>query len=153
MPLLRVQHAFGDHLLGRVSLAGLGSRTQFTHKFTAVDAAQADVAQQFGLVEVAFRWRKDKTWQPFLSAGAGALHLTAAGQQSPPPIETITRERWSLLADVGGGVHVSFRRFELALEGHAQAAQPYPVIRFLNEEVAREGRPTLVGTLTFLVWM
>ncbi|MEP6654407.1 MAG: hypothetical protein ABJA82_13685, partial [Myxococcales bacterium] len=93
------------------------------------------------------------TWQPFLSAGAGVLHLTAAGQQSRPPIETITRERWSLLADVGGGVHVSFRRFELALEGHAQAARPYPVIRFFNEEVAREGRPTLLSTLTFLVWM
>lgn len=148
MPLLRVQHAFGDHLLGRVTLAGLGTRTQFTHQFTAVD-----VAQQFGLVEGAFRWRKNKTWQPFLSAGAGALHVTAAGQQSRPPIEAITRERWSLLADVGGGLHVSFQRFELALEGHAQAAQPYPVIRFLNEEVAREGRPTLIGSLTFLVWM
>jgi hypothetical protein len=154
MPLLRVQHAFGDHVLGRVTMAGLGTRTQISrHQFTATDHAEADVTQQFGLVEGAFRWRKNDTWQPFLSAGAGVLHLTAAGQGSGPPIDAVTKGLWSLLADVGAGVHVSFRRFELALEGHAQAARPYPVIRFLNQEVAREGRPTLISTLTFLVWM
>ena len=153
MPVARVQHAFGDHLLGRVTMAGLGTRTEIIHHFSATDAAHAEVTQQFGLFEAAFRWRRNQTLQPFLSMGAGLLHLTAAGQQTLPPIVAITGERWSLLADVGAGVHVSFRRFELALEGHAQAARPYPVIRFLNEEVAREGRPTLISTLTFLVWM
>jgi hypothetical protein len=118
-----------------------------------METAQADVAQQFGLVEGMFRWRRNETRQPVLSAGVGVLLLTDAGQHSLPPLLAITRARWSLLADVGGGVHVSFRRFELALEGHVQAAQPYPEIRFLNEVVAREGRPTLVSTLTFLVWM
>ena len=153
MPVIRVEHALGEHLLGRVTAAGLGTRAQFTQQLTTTDVAHAELAQQFGLIEIGARWRRDSTWQPFVSAGVGVLHLTATGQTRWPYVG-LSDDRWSLVADLGAGMHVSFRRrFEVAVEVHAQGARPYPVIRFFDQEVAREGRPTLISSLTFLAWM
>jgi hypothetical protein len=45
------------------------------------------------------------------------------------------------------------RHFEIALEVHAQLAQPYPSIRFLGSPVATSGRPDLLPSLTLLAWL
>jgi hypothetical protein len=42
------------------------------------------------------------------------------------------------------------RRFELGIEVHALVAEPYPVIHFFETEVARAGRPSLLGSVTLL---
>ena len=57
--------------------------------------------------------------------------------------------------DAGAGLRVPLNsRFELGLEVHAQAARPYPVIRFSEINViAREGRPTLVSSLSVITWL
>jgi hypothetical protein len=158
MPLVRVQRAFGEHALGRVTLAGFGTRT----RVSTPQFGQPEIVQQFGLVEAAARFRKGALFQPFLSIGGGALHVSASGHPAPATggtISGIAGDQWSLLADVGVGAHLWFGgRFELAIEGHAQGAQPYPVVRYDTtasgiNDLAKEGRPTLVGSLTLLGWM
>ena len=81
VPIARVQRSFGDTFVGRVTVAGLGTQSHLTWA-----EGTADVSQQFGLVEGAVRFRVDKTIQPFFSAGAGALHIAAAGQVSPTQV-------------------------------------------------------------------
>ena len=42
------------------------------------------------------------------------------------------------------------RRVELGIELHALIAQPYPVVRFFDTEIARAGRPSLLASVTLL---
>ncbi len=148
VPIARLQRSFGDHFLGRVTLAGLGTPSRLD-----TPSGTADVSLQFGLVEGAWRWRAGTWLQPVLSIGAGALRVSATGQTAFP-YHGISRARWSAVADAGMGVRVPIRgRFELAVEAHVQAARPYPVIRFLDAEVAGAGRPTLISSLTLIAWM
>jgi hypothetical protein len=55
-------------------------------------------------------------------------------------------------ADAGVGVRMPLRarRVELGVEVHALLAEPYPVVRFFDTEVARAGRPSLLASLTLL---
>lgn len=148
VPIARLQRRFGDHFLARITLAGLGTPSRLQ-----TPSGTVDVSQQFGLFEGALRWRVDKWIQPVLSVGAGALHVSATGQFSFP-IEGRTNASWALVGDAGIGVRVPIRgRFEVAVEGHAQVARPYPMIRFFDEVVARAGRPTLISSLTLIAWM
>jgi hypothetical protein len=152
VPLVRIQRSVGEHLLGRFTLAGLGTQSH-------VDSSQgtAEVSQQFGLAEVAVRFRLDERLQPFFSVGAGALHVTAVGRPASIYEQGLTKDRFALLADVGTGLRLAItRRFELALEAHGQVAHPYPTVRFFGVDVASEGRltrPMWVGSLTAIAWM
>jgi hypothetical protein len=154
MPLVRVQLAFGDYALGRMTFAGFGTKPQLS------GLGRPEIDQQFGLLEGAVRFRVRRVFQPFISLGAGAAHVSAKGTTTGSGnVVGIAGERWSLLADLGVGLHLWFRgRFELAMEGHAQAAQPYPVIQYSTTTdgtklIATEGKPTLVGSLTLMAWM
>jgi hypothetical protein len=152
VPLVRIQRSVADYFLARVTFAGLGTQSH-------VDSTQgtAEVSQQFALAEVALRFRLDARLQPFLSAGAGALHVSAIGKPASIYEQGLTKDRVALLADLGTGLRLSItRRFELALEVHAQAAHPYPTIRFFGVDVASEGRltrPIWLGSLTAIAWM
>ena len=42
------------------------------------------------------------------------------------------------------------RRVELGVEFHALLAQPYPIVRFFDTEVARAGHPSLLASVTLL---
>lgn len=153
MPLVRVQRAFGNHALGRMTLAGFGTKPRITNTQGGT-GEEAEITQQFGLLELGYRFRANRVLQPFISVGAGALHVSAAGHNVSTPIQPRTNERWSLLGDAGTGVHFWFHgRFEIAVEAHAQFARPYPVIRYLTRDIAVEGRPTLTGSLTLVAWM
>ena len=152
LPIVRVQRGLGERFVARVTLAGLGTPAHLD----TPSGGTADVSQQFGIVEAAARFRVGRRIQPFASLGAGVLHVSAVGQASLP-YQGLSQDRWSAVADAGAGVRLRLaRRFELALEAHAQVASPYPLIRFIDTEVAREGRlarPTLLGSLTLLAWM
>jgi len=150
MPVARIQRAFGELWLGRLTVAGLGTTPALDGK-----DGKPKVKQEFGLFEAALRFRRDNVFLPFLSLGVGATHVSATGQGNHFPLtEAASSARWSFTADLGAGLHISpWGRVELAWEAHAQVAQPYPSITYDSREVVAAGRPTLVSTLTLLAWM
>jgi hypothetical protein len=112
------------------------------------------LAEQFGLIEAGVRLRPRQRLQPFFSVGAGAQHTSAEGRASSRDYQGKTAGRWAFLADAGAGLRLSLvRHFELAIEVHAQLAQPYPVVRFLGAQVATTGRPDLLPSLTLIAWL
>jgi hypothetical protein len=148
LPVVRAEARFGGRWLGRLTLAGLGTRVRVSSA-----AAAADVAHSFGLIELALPFRANRRVQPFLSIGAGGLRVTADGRNSGP-YQGKRDDLWAALVDAGAGLRVGLgERFQLAGEVHAQGAYPYPVIRFLGTTLAEEGRPTLVAGLSVIAWL
>jgi len=148
LPMIRVAHTLGRYGLVRITAAGMGTRSR-----VQAPSGTAEVAQQFGLVEAAFRLRRDRIWRPFFSLGLGARHTLAEGQASWP-YQAQSAGQWSFVADAGAGLRLSLAsRFEIAIEVHAQFAQPYPVIRFLGSETATAGHPDLLPSLTLIAWL
>jgi hypothetical protein len=86
-----------------------------------------------------------------VSLGAGVLYLEAEGHETAPYIAG-DAHRFSAAADAGVGLRMPLRprRVELGVEFHALLAQPYPVVRFFDNEVARAGRPSLLASVTLL---
>jgi hypothetical protein len=148
VPVARVDRALGQRLIGRLMLAGLGTRARLD---TA--AGSASVTHELGLLELALRFRAGRRVQPLISVGAGALHVSSDGQATWPA-QGKSGALWSAIADAGAGARIALRgRFELAFELHAQIARPYPVIQFLGTDVSREGRPTVIGGVTLVAWL
>jgi hypothetical protein len=146
LPLIRLERAFGDSFLARLSGAGLGAPAR-----VSTAGGPADVTQTLLLGEVAFRLRAGRRIQPLLTAGAGALRFSAAGPAATSTFSTASGTRWVGVLDVGAGTHVSIgRRLELGLEVHALLAEPYPTVRFDGSEIARAGRPSLMAGVTVL---
>ena len=154
LPIVRLDMALGSHVLMRATAAGLGTRARVQAR-----SGWADLAEQFGLIEVGVRLRPGRRLQPFFSLGAGAQHTSAEGRASPNlPYQGQTAERWAFLADAGAGLRLSLvHHFAVALEVHAQLAQPYPVVQFLagfpGAQAATSGRPDLLPSLTLIAWL
>jgi hypothetical protein len=147
-PVLRGEHSWREFIVGRVTLAGLGTRPR-------VDSASASahLAQAFGLAEVGIKLRARQIVRPFFSIGAGVLRVTTEAQP-PPHAQAIDGGLWTPIADAGVGLRIGLRgRFELAAEFHAQVATNYPAIQFFGSTVARAGRPTMMGSLTLVAWL
>lgn len=146
LPVARVQRAFGPRLCARISFAGLGTQAHVNNA-----GGYADVSQTIGLVEALVRFRRGRRLEPVLSVGAGFLRVSAEGHETAP---YIGGNSWRLSAagDVGAGLRVPLRqrRVELGVEIHALIAEPYPVVRFFQMEVARAGRPSLLASVTLL---
>jgi hypothetical protein len=104
-------------------------------------------------VEIGARFRAARWVQPFVSLGGGIMHLAAEGR-TMWPYQAIRSEQWMVAGDLGAGVRLPLRgRFELAAEAHALVTRPSPVIRFLDLELARTGRPIVIGSVTLIAWM
>jgi len=85
--------------------------------------------------------------------GAGVLHTSVEGRGVWPYVG-VAASRWSFLLDAGLGARVALgSRYDLAIEAHAQLAEPYPVVQFLGADVASSGHPSLVFTLSLLAWL
>jgi hypothetical protein len=148
LPMVRLDLALGSHGLMRATAAGLGTRSHVEAR-----SGSAEVAQQFGLIEAVLRLRPHRRLQPFFSLGAGARYTSAEGRASWP-YQGLTAGQWSFVTDAGTGIRLSLHsRFEIALEVHAQLAQPYPAIRFNGSSVATAGRPDLLPSLTLIAWL
>jgi hypothetical protein len=146
--VLRGRFALAKGLAVRATLAGLGTQPRVD---AATGTGSANVAQDLGLVELVARPWPRAALRPTFSVGAGALYTSVDGQASTPYVSRHTSE-WSAAADAGAGVELGLGpgdRFAVALEVHALIAQPYPVVRFLDDEAARAGDPSILGTLTF----
>jgi hypothetical protein len=149
LPMARLDLALGSHILLRATAAGLGTRAR-----VQAQSGWADLAEQFGLIEFGVRLRPRRRLQPFFSLGAGAQHTSAEGRASSPYYQGRTAGRWAFLADAGAGLRLSLvHHFAVALEVHAQLAQPYPVVRFLDFQAATSGRPDLLPSLTLIAWL
>jgi hypothetical protein len=146
LPVARIERALGVRLCARVTFAGLGTKARVD-----VMGGYADVAQTVALAEALFRFRRGHRIEPIVSIGAGMLRVSAEGHVSEP-YEGAGGWRTSAAADAGVGVRVPLRRrrLELGVELHALVAEPYPVVRFFDTDVARAGRPTLLAAVTLL---
>jgi len=154
LPMVRFDLALGSYVVMRATAAGLGTRAR-----VQAQSGWADLAEQFWLIEAGVRLRPRQRLQPFFSVGAGAQHTSAEGRASLPYYQGQTAGRWAFLADAGAGLRLSLvHHFELALEVHAQMAQPYPAVRFLSAQAvtaqtATSGRPDLLPSLTLIAWL
>jgi hypothetical protein len=146
VPVARVEHAFGPRLCARVTFAGLGTQAR-----ADTPGGYADVSQSVIVAEALVRFRRGRGLEPTVSVGAGALRLAAEGHESDPFVAT-SGSRWSAAADLGVGLRIPLRprRFELGIEVHALLAEPYPVVRFFDVDVARAGRPSVLSSVTLL---
>ena len=146
LPVARVQRAFSKRWCGRVSFAGLGTQAKVD-----LPGGYANVSQTIGLVEALVRFRRGRRLEPVISLGAGVLYLAAEGHEMAPYIGG-NAYRVSVATDAGVGLRVPLRarRVELGFEPHALIAEPYPVVRFSQSEVARAGRPSLLASVTLL---
>jgi hypothetical protein len=149
LPMVRLDLALGSYGLMRATAAGLGTRSH-----VEAQSGSAEVAQQFGLIEAGVRLRPQRRVQPFFSLGAGVRYTSAEGRASGL-YQGQTAGLWSFLADAGTGIRFSLHsRFEIALEVHAQLAQPYPAIRFVDSPMMpTAGRPDLLPSLTLIAWL
>ena len=148
LPLLRFDWALRPWFLAQVALAGLGTRPTVETK-----AGSAQVAQAYGLVGACFRYRAGQWWHPIALLSAGALHTSVEGRADSPS-QGRSADQWSLLLDAGVGMMLRMpNRFYLSLAAHAQMAEPYLAIRFVDTVVATSARPNLMLTLTVGAWL
>jgi hypothetical protein len=146
LPIARIERAFGARLCARVGAAGLGTMAR-----VSTPSGYANVSQCELLAEVLARFRRGRRLEPIVSIGAGALRVSADGHELAP-YQSASGVRWSMAADAGVGLRVPLQphRFELGVEVHALLAEPYPVVRFFDKDVARAGRPSVLGGITLL---
>ena len=148
IPVIRLDWAPVPWCILRATAAGLGTQARVN-----TPSGSARVAEQFGLLEAGLRFRSRKILRPFVSLGAGVLHTSAEGDMVWP-YQGQSAAQWSFLMDVGVGLRASVgERFELGLESHAQLAQPYPIIRFIDSDVATSGRPNLSLNFGITAWL
>jgi hypothetical protein len=147
-PMLRAERVWQEHIVARLTLAGLGTRARVED-----GTSSASIAQDFGLVEVGLKLRAGQRLRPFVSIGAGLLHVVSDGQ-AEFPFRGRSDSLWTPIADAGAGAGFALGgRFEVALEVHAQLARRYPTIQFADAVVARGGRPTVISSLTLVAWL
>jgi hypothetical protein len=148
LPLARLRMSLGESFTARVTLAGLGTRP-------TVDAADgtAAISQEVALLEIVAVPVKGKWVRPVLSLGAGPYHVGAQGSARSPHHGGHVA-LWALAADAGTGISLPLSStFEISIEGHVILATPYPVIRFLGNDVAHTGRPSVFGAVTLVGWL
>jgi hypothetical protein len=81
------------------------------------------------------------------------LHTTVEGRADAPNQGRVV-DQWSFLVDVGLGAQLRLPdRFYLSLVAHAQLAEPYVAVRFVDAVVATSARPNLLVTLTIGAWL
>lgn len=149
LPLLRFSWALRPWFLVQAAIAGLGTRPT-----VETLTGNAQIAQTYGLLGGCFRFRAGGRWQPIAVLSAGVLHTSVDGQAAEWPDQGRSVGQWSLLLDAGVGVVLRLRnRFHLSLAAHAQMAQPYLAVRFLDAAVATSERPNLLLTLTIGTWL
>lgn len=148
LPLLRFDWALRPWLLAQMAVAGRGTRPTVQ---TATGSAQ--VAQDYGVLGACFRANGQTRLQPLAVLSAGVLHTSAEGRANTPNQGRSTGQ-WSLLLEAGLGAWLRVAdRFYLALVFHAQMAEPYLAIRFVDQVVATSARPNLLLTLTVGAWL
>jgi hypothetical protein len=148
LPLVRFDWSLRPWLLAQATLAGLGTRTTVSGQ-----AGSAQVAQAYGLLGASVRLRASSRLRPCAALAAGVLRTSVEGRAESPN-EGRTVDHWSLLVDAGAGAELRLpNRFYLSLAAHAQLAEPYVAVRFVDTVIATSARPNLLLTLTIGAWL
>jgi hypothetical protein len=148
LPLARFAWSLRPWLVGHATVAGLGTRPTVESQ-----GGSAQVAQAYGVLGGSVRFRADARLRPFVALSAGALHTSVEGRADAPNEGRVV-DRWSFVADAGVGSELRLPdRFYLSLAVHAQLAEPYVAVRFLDTVVATSARPNLLMTLTVGAWL
>ena len=148
LPLVRFDWSLRSWFLAQAALAGLGTRSTVEGL-----AGSAQVAQAYGLLGGSFRFRAGARLRPFATLSAGVLRTSVEGRADAPNQGRVV-EQWSFLVDAGLGASLRLPdRFTLSLAAHAQVAEPYLGVRFLDAVVATSARPNLLLTLTIGAWL
>jgi hypothetical protein len=148
LPLARLRVAVAGPLVARLTLAGFGTRPRLE-----TPRGTANIAQDLGLFEVGFVFRRDRRLQPAITLGGGVLHVGSQAQGSFPYLGQ-QDGRWAALFDAGAGLVAPIGgQLAIALEAHVLLASPHPVIRFLELEAATVARPAFWTTLTLVAWL
>jgi hypothetical protein len=148
MPVARVQHVLVRPLRLRLGVAGLGTEPRVTST-----RASARVSQDTAELELLVTAWSGRDLSLSGSIGGGLLHTGVDGQ-AEWPYRARQSGLWSALLDLGAGLGLTLSsRFDLIFETHALVAEPHPVVRFIAEERARSGFPSLFETLTVAGWL
>ena len=148
LPLVRVDWSLRSWFVVQAALAGLGTRPTVDGQ-----AGSAQVAQAYGLLGGSFRFRPGARLRPFATLSGGALRTAVEGRADAPN-QGHGVDQWSFLVDAGVGASLRLPdRFTLSLAAHAQLAEPYVAVRFVDTVVATSARPNLLLTLTVGAWL
>jgi hypothetical protein len=148
LPIVRVDWALRSWFVVQAALAGLGTRPT-----VQTGTSSAQVAQEYGVLGAYYRFPAGQRLRPFVALSAGVLHTSVEGRADSPN-QGRYADQVSFLLDGGLGATLRLRdRFYLAVAAHAQMAEPYVAIRFVDEVVATSARPNLLLTLTIGAWL
>jgi hypothetical protein len=148
LPSLGFAWPLRSWFLVQMAVAGLGTRATVQSK-----TSSAQVAQGYGVLGACFRPSPGQRLRPFAVLSAGVLHTSVEGRADPPS-QGRSADQWSFLLDGGLGTWLRLPdRFYLALAVHAQVAEPYLAVRFVDTVAATSGRPNLLLTLTIGAWL
>jgi hypothetical protein len=148
LPLVRFDWSLRPWFVAQMTAAGLGTRPTVDSP-----AGSAQVAQAYGLLGGSVRFRAGARLRPFAALAAGALHTSVEGRADAPNQGRVVGQ-WSFLLEAGAGAVLRLPdRFTLSLALHAQLAEPYLAVRFVDTQVATSARPNLLLTLTVGAWL
>jgi hypothetical protein len=148
LPFARFTWGLHPRFAAQAELAGLGTRPT-----VETLAGSAQIAQAFALIGGSLRFRSGERVRPFAVLSAGVLRTSVDGRADPPN-QGRSVGQWSFLADAGGGAQVRMPdRFYLAVALHAQLAEPYLAVRFVDSVVATSARPNLLASLAIGAWL
>jgi hypothetical protein len=148
VPLVRARYEIDKTLQLRLTGAWLGTRPRIE-----APGGTATVDQGIALVECVAQVWHGRLLRPAISLGAGVYYAGVAGS-GDPPLSSERNSEVTFALDGGIGVAVALGpHFEAALEAHALVTAPGIAIRFLDADVARIGRPSVLGTFSLAGWI
>jgi hypothetical protein len=146
--VVRASHRFSVPVGARVSLL-----VPLTRAHVATSAGSGALSQTIALAEIVGALRSGGTVRPTAVAGAGVYRADLQGTGVAPYIGK-SDATWGAAANLGLGVELRLgRQVGLAAEAQAAFMFPYPIVHVAGVEVAHAGRPSVVGTLTFMTFM
>jgi hypothetical protein len=148
-PIVRLGLPVRPWLLVQAALAGFGTRPSVSRT-----VGSARVAQAYGVLGGCYRFRAGELLRPFVALSAGVLHTAVEARADAASDQGHAVDQWSLLFDGSLGAALQLPgRFYVTVAGHAQMAEPYVAIHFVDADVATSAGPNLVLTLTLGAWL
>ena len=102
-PMVRGSYGGARGWAGRITVGGWG-----TDASLRAETGSAQIRQQLAVLEIVRAFRAGASFQPFVSAGGGALRARIEGSGIPDPSAGLTSSHWSALVTAGVQVE-SFR--------------------------------------------
>lgn len=148
LPLVRFGWSLDSWFALEATGAGFG-----THPSLETTAGSVDVAQYFALFGASAAVRTGIAIEPLFALSVGAIGTSLNGHALPPNVAHDVTQ-WTAVADGSIGLRLrSSEHFYLTLAAHAQLAEPYVAIHFVDTIVATTGHPNLLVAVTLGTWL